>query len=371
VGGERVVACDASGPKSARMVLRDPSVEVAVLETARGGILREGLGFEECDVGAVLNVSADHLGLKGIETLQDLADVKSVVVEAVRRGGHSILNADDPLTAAMERHAGGSVVYFSLRAEGDWPDFLRGHIGGGGLAVTCNSEGMLVTHRHGEPRVLMDGKDIPATLDGFAEFNVQNALAAAAMAFAHGIPRDLIRKGLRSFASSFDQNPGRLNIVDTERCRVILDYAHNPAGLAALGKLLGKMRTNHARIIGSISMPGDRRDSDIRAMGELAAKIFDEVVFWEDGDLRGRERGSIAALLAQGALAAGPGGPVRQIVDECAAAEACIKAAQRGDLVVLTATNVDKIWHGLAAWTKMPIRRKRQPVTGHQLQAVS
>jgi cyanophycin synthetase len=372
VGGERIVACDASGPKSARMVLRDPTVEVAVLETARGGILREGLGFEECDVGAVLNVSPDHLGLKGVDTLQDLANVKSVVVEAVRRHGHSILNADDPYTASMAMHAGGRVVYFSMRPQSDWPDFLGDHITQGGLALTCNSDGMLLTHNDGEPRLLMRAAEIPATLNGAAEFNVQNALAAAAMALAHGIPRDVIRKGLGSFTSSFDQNPGRLNIIDTHRCRVILDYAHNPAGLAALGKVLSKMRTNYSRVIGSISMPGDRRDLDIRAMGELAATIFDEVVFWEDGDRRGRERGSIAALLAQGALAAGPGGAIRQIVDECAAAEACLKAAQPGDLVVLTATNVDEVWHRLPSWTKMPIRRKRK-ASGieRQLQAVS
>jgi cyanophycin synthetase len=368
VGGEKVASGDASGPKSAKMILKDPTVDVAVLETARGGILREGLGFDECDIGAVLNVSGDHLGTKGIDTLEQLAAVKSVVVEAVRRGGFSILNADDPLSASMAQHAGGRMVYFSMHGAPGWPLFLREHINDGGRAVTCEPNGHILVHDDGEATLVMRTTDIPATLGGLAEFNAQNALAAIAMAYAHGVSNAVIKQALSTFSSSFEQNPGRLNVIDTPRCRVIMDYAHNAAGLAALGKLLEKVRPDYTRIIGMISMAGDRRDADMRAMGELAAKLFDDLVFWEDEDLRGRERGSVAALLAQGALLAGPGGRIRQILDECEAVEACMKAARRGDLVVVTATDVDKVWSCLGKWTK-PSARHSAPATARTLAA--
>ena len=274
------------------------------------------------------------------------------MVEAVGRNGFSILNADDPLTAAMARDAGGRLVYFSMHGAPGWPAFLREHISKGGCAVTCEPNGHMLIHDDGEATVVMSASDIPATLGGLVDFNIQNALAAIAMAYVHGVSKSVIKQGLSSFTSSYEQNPGRLNIVDTKRCRVIMDYAHNPAGLAALGRLLEKMRAEYTRTIGMISMAGDRRDSDMRAMGELAAKLFDELVFWEDEDLRGRERGSVAALLAQGALMAGPGGRIRQVLDECEAVEACLKAARRGDLVVVTATNVERVWTCLSKWIK-------------------
>jgi cyanophycin synthetase len=369
VNGEKVAFCDASGPKSARMVLRDPTVDIAVFETARGGILREGLGFDECDIGAVLNVSADHLGIKGIETLEQLAAVKSVVVEAVSRNGFSVLNADDRLTAEMARNAGGRIVYFSACGAPGWPPFLREHISEGGLAVTCEPNGQILVHDDGEAINLMRTTDIPATLGGLVDFNVQNALAATAMAYAHGVSVAVIRQGLCTFASSFEQNPGRLNVIDTHRCRVILDYAHNPAGLAALGNLLNKLRPDYTKLVGMISMAGDRRDTDIHAMGELAATLFDDLIFWEDGDLRGRERGSVAALLARAAVQSGCGARIRQILDECEAVEACMKAARPGDLVVLTATDVDRVWTCLGKWVKPPGRHK--PLTdGLELGAI-
>jgi cyanophycin synthetase len=362
VNGERVVEADASGPWSARVVLRDPTVDVAVLETARGGILREGLGFQECDVGLVTNVQPDHLGLKGIETVEDLAWVKSVVVEAVHRDGTSILNADDSVTARMYRRAGGHIAYFSLRGGADMPTFLREHIEDGGLAVVrepgAAPGGGIVIHDNGDVLHLMRAAEIPATLDGLADFNVQNALGAIAMAYAHGVPPGIIRNALSTFTTSFEHSPGRLNVFDGHGFRVILDYAHNPAGLQALGDLILKMRSRHRRVIGMINIPGDRRDEDMREMGALATRYFDEIVFREDPARRGRKPGEIVALLAEGALAAGFSEErIRRILEEDEAADACLGQARPGDLVVLTPTDVEAMWQQVLDYRVSPDTR--------------
>lgn len=343
-----ILAADASGPKSARMVLRNPKVEAAVLEVARGGILREGLGFDVCDVGAVLNITADHIGLKGIDTLEDLAAVKSVVVESVARRGHSVLNADDPLTLRMRRHAGGKLVLFSMHGGPEMTPAVREHVDGGGLAVVLEptaTGGEIVLHARGVRTHLMAARDVPATLQGAARFNVANALAAAAMTYAHGVPVAQIRQGLSAFTSDFRQNPGRLNIHEGHRFRVILDYAHNPASLQALAELIASLRPSHRRVIGMVSIPGDRRDEDIRAMGQIAAGVFDELVFREAPDGRGRPTGSVNTLLTDGALAAGAKSEhLHRIMDEHDAAQACLEMAGDGDLVVLLPTDVDGIW---------------------------
>jgi cyanophycin synthetase len=350
-----LVAADASGPRSARTLLRNPAVDVAVLETARGGILREGLGFDRCDIGAVLNVSADHLGLKGIDCVEDLAKVKGIVVESVARRGHSILNADDPTAEAIARHAGGRVVWFSLRGGTLMPDDLKVHVGAGGIAVVREpgpGRGTIVVHRDCARNVLMCVEDIPATLGGTAVFNIQNAMAAAAMCAAHGVSLEIIRSALSRFTTSFDDSPGRLNIHDGHGFRVIVDYAHNPAALAALGALLKEMRRDHpGRVFGMVSIPGDRRDEDLTEMGRLAAGLFDEIMFREAPDGRGRPKGSINALMSEGALAAGMSPTcVHRLVDEEAATDACLTAARHDDIVVLMPTKVDAIWRRVLAY---------------------
>ena len=346
--GHLMREADASGPKSARMVLRNPKVDVAVLETARGGILREGLGFDHCDVGAVLNVTADHLGLKGIDTVEQLAEVKSVVIESVARRGFSILNADDPLTVRMARHAGGRIVWFSAQGGDLLARHVADHIAGGGTAMvreTGPQGGTLVLHRNGEREVLMPASDIPATVGGLAEFNIQNALAAAAMCAVHGVSLEVIRSALAAFDSTFEQSPGRLNIYDEHPFRVILDYAHNPASLRALGDLIARMRAEHRRVIGMVSIPGDRRTEDILEMGELAGAIFDHLIFRESPDGRGRPSGEVNSLMSQGALKAGVSAErVERIVDEADAAQACLQMAKPGDLVVLMPTSIEMVW---------------------------
>ena len=345
VNDDLIMKADASGPRSARMVLSDPGVEAAVFEVARGGLLREGLAFDSCDAACVTNIQPDHLGLKGIRTVQDLAWVKSVVVENVSRRGVSVLNADDVLVARMRRRAGGRICFFSLRGGPDMPGFLADHIADGGMALVREPSGDLVLHRDGARERLMNAAQIPACLGGLAEFNVQNALAAAAMAIGADVPTRTVREALAGFGLAFEQNPGRLNIHDAHGFRIIMDYAHNAAGLMALRSLLVRLKPKHGRLIGMVTVPGDRRDEDIREMGEVGALTFDELVLREDPGRRGRAEGEIIALLREGALRAGiAASRIHEIPDEIEAAAACMTLARPGDLVVLTPTEVEAMW---------------------------
>jgi cyanophycin synthetase len=354
IDDELLIRADASGPKSARMVLRDPTVQAAVLETARGGILREGLAFDRCDVGIVLNIAADHLGLGGVDTLEDLARVKSVVVESVGRRGLSVLNGDDPHTLRMARHAGGRVAYFTLRGGMDMPASLQKHIVEGGLVASVESSiyGGLLVLQDGERRIeVMQAGDIPATLHGAAGFNVQNALAALLAGHGLGIPPATMRAALEGFRSTFEQNPGRLNIHDVGGFRVILDYAHNPEALRALGQMLDRMRPKYNRLIGVTSTPGDRRDEDIREVGALSARIFDRVIFRERPDGRGRQPGDVLNLLKEGALAAGAEASSLEVqLCEHDAVERALSLARHGDLVVILPTKVEAVWTQIQAF---------------------
>lgn len=359
--GQRVTDGDCSGPKSARLVLRDPDIDVAVLETARGGILREGLGFDRCDFGCVLNVGSDHLGQRGIETLEDLAEVKSVVVEAVSEEGWSILNADDPHTAAMADVAGGQICYISLLAKSEWPAFLTQHVANGGRAVSCHGEAEehcnIILYDGGQTHFVADTIEVPATIGGLATFNVQNAMAAVALAYSSGVSLPLIRSGLSTFRTTFEQSPGRLNILEAHGFKIIVDYAHNPDGLRALGQLVDKLRSRHRRTIGLVGVAGDRRDEDIRAMGALATSLFDKVVFKEDGDLRGREVGEAASLLHEGARTRGAQpADVSVVLNEEEAVDYCIRAALPDDLVVLAADDVESVWRKVCDFSAAPER---------------
>jgi cyanophycin synthetase len=342
------LAGDTTGPKSARMVLRDPTVEAAVLETARGGILREGLGWDRCDVGAVLNISADHLGVKGVETVEDLARIKSLVVEVVEDDGYSVLNADDPLTARMRRRARGQVIFFSMHGGENSSRLLRDHVKRGGLAVvrTPNAGGdMIVLHEGQRYLPVLYAHEIPATLGGKATFNVENALAAAAIAYGMKVPLDTIRAGLRSFRTDFDSNPGRLNIYDGHPFRVILDYAHNPAGFEQMADLVAKLRPDHKRVISVITGTGDRRDEDIRELGRIAVNLADDLIIKETTLLRGRKKGEIPRLIREGALAAGfAEDRLTMISDECEALTAALRRARPGDLVIAFCDDYKNCW---------------------------
>ena len=360
VDGRIVRRADASGPKSASMVLQNPTVEMAVFEVARGGILREGLGYDRNDVAVVLNVTGDHLGLGGIMSIRQLAEVKRVVVEAVPRDGVAVLNADDPLVVAMARHCSGSVIYFSMDPENEKIKFQASR-GRRAVTVEPGRNGDMIVLRHGRKTMnLVWTHLIPATFEGRARMNVQNALAATAAAWAAGAHLHDIRQGLRTFTTSYYMAPGRLNMFELDGFRVIVDYAHNPPALAALGEFVERLTEPSSggaraqvvgRRIGVVATAGDRRDEDIREVGRTAARYFDEIVIREDANNRGRPVGGTAALIEEGIRAAPPGesrvGSVTIVLDELAATRHAIDLAREGDIVVVCVDHANQVWKEL------------------------
>jgi cyanophycin synthetase len=378
IDGRLIKKGDMSGPKSAQMVLQNPLVDTAVFEVARGGILREGLGYDRNDVAVVTNVTADHLGLHGINTVAQLAAVKSTLVEAVPRSGTAVLNADDPLVAKMGRQSRGNVIYFTMQNEKgeEGYDRVDGHTQRGGAAMVLqpSDDGELLALRHGSRTMpLIYAHLIPATLQGRARMNVANALAAAGAAWAAGAHLHDIRQGLRTFSTSFFQAPGRLNEVDVRGFKVIIDYCHNVDGMRRLTEFVdltmsgsgpvrrgtrgdgdgrssgnGASATRSGRAIGVIGIPGDRRDEDQRQYGALAAQSFDEIIVREDKNPRGRRRGETAEHVLEGIRSAqASGARVQQaeaVLDELEAARAGMRRAKVGDLVVVCADDSTAVY---------------------------
>jgi cyanophycin synthetase len=357
IDGERILKGDMTGPWSARVVLTDPTIEAAVLETARGGILREGLGWDRCDVGCVLNVTADHLGLAGVETVEDLAFIKRLIVEVVRDTGASVLNADDPLVCGMADHAEGRIMYFSRSASNET---VKKHVRSGGRAAVIEQgvNGEMLTIYDGDRHIPVTWTHlIPATFEGKAKFNVENALAAAAVAFSLGISLEHIRQGLRTFTTSFFQAPGRCNVFDEHPFRVIVDYGHNPAAMHKMVELVKSLR--HQRAIGVLMAPGDRKDDAIRQIGQIAAQAFHVVVAKEDSNLRGRDAGTVADLLAEGAAAGGvPREQIFRRLTEREAVDFALSIAKPGDLVVIFADDVTQSWKQIIYWGKPESERR-------------
>jgi cyanophycin synthetase len=295
LGNRLVIEGDMTGPFSANIILSNPTVDIAVLETARGGILRAGLGYDECDVGVVLNVSADHLGLRGIQTIEQLADVKSVVAAVVKREGHAVLNADDPLVYAMRDRSMGDIVLFSTKGEGESAEFEL-HLSRNGIGARIEKDTFVI--RRGKLRIpIASVREVPLTLGGAARFQHENILAAIATAYVQGMRYDDIRAGLLSFFPSPSLTPGRLNLIRVGKGRVLVDYAHNAAAIAGLMEFVYNL--DAARRIGIITAPGDRRDEDLRQVGRLSSKL-DRVIVREDKYRRGREPGEIAKLIIEG-----------------------------------------------------------------------
>ncbi|MGD7787177.1 cyanophycin synthetase [Propionibacteriaceae bacterium Y1700] len=346
-----LIKADASGPRSARMVLQNPRVDMAVFEVARGGILREGLGYERNDVGVVLNVEPDHLGLKGIDTVEQLADVKAVVVEAVPRNGYAVLNADDPLVRAMRRKNSGRTIWFTTAEPGsEVREYVEEHCGRGGRAVVLDHSemGQMIMVREGKRTMQLAWTHLlPSTFGGRAMMNVQNAMAAAAAAYAAGASLHDIRQGLRTFSTSYYLSPGRLNELEIDGRTVIVDYCHNAPGMIKLGDFVDRtgaamdVTSEFGKVsrIGVIATAGDRRDDDMRELGEIAARHFDVLIVREDNHLRGRPAGECAQLVAEGARTAMATGvrcrQVEIVLDELQSTRHAIARANRGDLVVL------------------------------------
>ena len=336
---------DLTGPFAANMILSHPEVDVAVLETARGGILRAGLGYDECDVAVVLNVTADHLGMRGIDTVEQLAEVKAVVPSVVRPDGYAVLNADDPLVAAMRERTPGQVAFFSMLPVGANP-VVELHLAAGGIIArveeTDDGAEELVIRQGSQRLTLGPVADVPLSFGGHARFQIGNLLAAALAGFTQGVPLDTIRRGLMSFAPSASRTPGRLNVIETVRGRVLLDYAHNAAAIAGLLDFVRRLPAN--RRMALLGVPGDRRDADLREVGRLCAGL-DLAVFKEHEDYRrGRPPGETARIMADGALSAGmPADRVRSFDDEAPAVAATLEMMQPGDVVALIADDADAV----------------------------
>ncbi|MGD9710784.1 MAG: cyanophycin synthetase [Thermomicrobiales bacterium] len=343
VDGEQIAEGDMAGPASARMVLLNPMVDCAVLECARGGILRDGLGFDRCNVGIVTNVANDHLGLGGVESIEDLVRVKSVVPRSVFRDGASVLNADNVWTASMASIARGETLFYSLSPDNP---VITNHLRDQGRAITVTDDGSDSTITLVSPREqvsIISVAEIPATHGGLIRVNIANSLAAIAGAIGLGISLEVVRRALTRFTSSYEQTPGRFNFQQILGRTVMLDYCHNTPGLEVIADMVARFAAPSST--GVIAVPGDRRDEDVIAFGRLAARTFERIVIREDSDTRGRVPGDIARLLEEGAGIEGmPENRISIVLNEQQAARAAIEMSDVGDLVVITADNYRDTW---------------------------
>jgi cyanophycin synthetase len=326
---------DNTGPYSAGAILKDPTVEIAILETARGGILRSGLAFDSCDAAIILNVAADHLGIDGIDTIEQMARVKSVVAETVKADGYAILNADDPLVAAMAQQVSCKVAYFSMNP--DNPIILE-HARRDGLAAVYENGYLSIIESKWTLRVEKAVK-VPMTMGAMAPFMIANALASCLAAFAQGVDIEVIRRGVRTFKPSAEQTPGRMNLFDLGEYHALLDYAHNPHGYKAVGDFVRNWEGSRIGVVGG---PGDRRNEDLLLLGNIAAQIFDYILIKEDEDPRGRKPGEVADLIAKGVYQENPQAVYEIILDETTAIDTGLDMAKANNLVVIFPDKVNQ-----------------------------
>ena len=343
INGHRTVQGDMTGPVSARMVLADPQIDIAILETARGGLIRAGMGVPEVNVGAVLNVQSDHLGLKGVDTLEQLADVKRVVVEVAK--DCAVLNADDPLVLKMSGYTEArSICYVTMNPQ---HGLVREHIRAGGRACALEAgvNGQMITLYDRSSHIpLLWTHLIPATLEGRAMHNVQNAMFAAAMAYSLGIKLDAIRHGLRTFDSTFFQAPGRMNVFNEHPFKVLFDYGHNAHAVNAMADLAQRLDVTGRRIV-VLAGPGDRRDDDLRAIADAVAGRFDHYICRRDDSLRDRAPDEVPKLQSAQLQARGvPASAISVIPDEQEAIEAALNMGQPGDLLLIFADALVRSW---------------------------
>ena len=343
---------DTTGPQSATVVLRDPAVNFAVLETARGGILRAGVAYDWSNAGIVTNIAGDHLGLGGVNDLEDLARVKGVTVSRIVRDGYAILNAEDGMTPILREDADCELALFSLDPANET---FRTHVDADGAGATVE-QGCVVVYDRRLRFPLCNVDDIPMTLGGKARFNIANALAAVLATYATKIAVSDIAAGLRSFFPSSFTTPGRLNFVEFEEFRLMIDYAHNPHGIAAICDLVEDLRGS-GDLVAILGIAGDRRDEDIRQCAHLVAKTFDRAIVREDDDLRGRRTGEVAELLRHALLASGMStSRIETRLDEADALRLAIERGGRGDLIVHFAEHP-----AAAAMLAEDLRRVRVP----------
>ena len=347
IDGRLSVKGDMTGPASAHIVLRDPTVDMAVMETARGGLLRSGLGYRRCDVSACLNVASDHLGLKGIDTLEQLAELKRIPIEVAR--DTAILNADDDLCLKMADYTEAEhVCYVTMNPA---HALVKEHIRAGGRAIVLEQGiggDMITLYDNGTHFQLLWTHLVPATMEGKATHNVQNAMFAAALAYSIGKSLDDIRHGLRTFNSTIFQAPGRMNVFDEHPFRVILDYGHNSAAIASISQLVSRLEVGGKRIC-VLAAPGDRRDEDIRAIAVEAAGYYDHYICKADDNRRGRGPEEVPRMLRDQLRESGVKKRRIEVVpDEPEAIDAALGMAGEGDLVVIFGDNIERCWSQVA-----------------------
>ena len=327
---EELLKGDTTGPRSARAVLTDKRTEVAVLETARGGIVNRGLGYDLADIGIVTNIGDDHLGLDGINTLEEMTDVKALVVEAVKKNGYAIINADDAFAERIAERVKCKLVYFTQNAENK---IVLKHVAAGGKAVYMKNK-MIYAFDGQQELPIINVKNIPATFGGYLKHNVENSLAAVAATYSFGLDINVIREALSEFHTDATTNPGRFNIFDFNSFRVIIDYGHNIDGYSNVLEALKEMR--QGRLVGIIGVPGDRTDLNILKIGEISGRHFDYVYIKEDKDLRGRQPEEVARLLKTGCNVSGLSEEKMEILlCEAACLEKAMKNAQEGDTIIV------------------------------------
>ncbi|MCZ8092009.1 MAG: cyanophycin synthetase [Acidovorax sp.] len=342
VNGRQIDSGDCSGPKSARNVLLHPEVDAAVFETARGGILREGLGFDRCQVAVVTNIGeGDHLGMNYITTVEDLAVVKRVIVQNVAPTGYAVLNATDPIVAAMASACPGKVIYFALDRH---HPVMATHRAQGHRTVYVDGDAVVASE--GSWRESIHLRDVPITRNGRIGFQVENVMASVAAAWAAGVPWQTIRRGLSGFVNDSDNAPGRFNVMDYRGATVIADYGHNPDAMRALVQAVDALPGNRRSVV--ISGAGDRRDEDIRAQTVILGAAFDEVILYQDAAQRGRGDGEVMALLREGLSGASRTKHVEEIRGEFVAIDYALARLQPGDLCLVLVDQVEEALAHLA-----------------------
>ena len=335
VNGRQIDSGDCSGPRSARNVLAHPEVDAAVLECARGGILREGLGFDRCQVAVVTNVGeGDHLGLNFITTVEDLAVLKRVIVQNVAPTGYGVLNAIDPHVAAMASVCPGKIIYFA--ADRHHP-VMATHRAQGNRVVYVDGDSIVAAE--GSWRETISLRDVPITRAGTIGFQVENVMAATAAAWGANLPWETIRRGLSGFVNDSDNAPGRFNVMDYRGATIIADYGHNPDAMRALVQAVEAMPAKKRSVV--ISGAGDRRDQDISEQTKILGHAFDDVVLYQDACQRGREDGEVLRLLQQGLAGASRTSYVTEIQGEFVAIDHALARLQPGDLCLVLIDQVE------------------------------
>jgi cyanophycin synthetase len=340
IGKQCIAQGDNTGPVSACSILYNKEIEIAVLETARGGIIRKGLGYDLADVGVITNISDDHLGLDGIDSLEDLAFTKALVVEAVKANGYAVLNADDRMTKQIMSRVRCNLIYFSKSRDNQ---IIEHQINQGGIAVVVENE-QVILYRNKNKKTIAEVKDIPITFEGKAICNIENTIAAVAGLVAVGVPDHIIRLGLLSFQPDIESNAGRLNFFNMGNFQVLLDYGHNIKAYKSVIQFIRNMDVS--RLVGVIGVPGDRLNKSIYEIGKISGQAFSKLYIKEDKDLRGRNSGEIANLLYQGALKGGARPTdIKIILSENQALKAAIQNALPGDLIVIFYESFESVYN--------------------------